>query len=81
MICSAGAIAVDDDGDKNVYIITVRYTDATENAARRKLMAVVSAFKEFVDETKTQTGNDYVRVTSDGEPIKKEVEVEEPSTF
>lgn len=48
MICSADAIAVDDDGDKNVYIITVRYTDATENAARRKLMAVVAAFKEFV---------------------------------
>lgn len=81
MICSAGAIAVDDDGDKNVYIITVRYTDATENAARRKLMAVVAAFKEFVEETKTETGYVNVGVTSDGETIKKEVEVEEPVNF
>lgn len=51
MKCSAGAITVDDGGEKTDYIISVQYKDSTELAAKLKLAAIVDAYKDYIEET------------------------------
>lgn len=49
--CSEGAITVDDDGEKTVYIISLQYKDSSALAAKKKLAAIIDAYKDYVEES------------------------------
>lgn len=48
--CSVDAITVDDEGEKTVYIISLHYKDSSEFAAKKKLAAIIDAYKVYVEE-------------------------------